>query len=219
MSDSFAFIMLKDEFYEEYNIPKLPIPFKVEGLGKSFEIGGMSFPQIVDNLMAFLEEEPAKLENYRVLLSTMSYYAGTGEMSKQQYEQAYKYLKISRRYGYIKNMSVIQDLGVVCLQLGKIEEARDVFFFGYAVTKNHEFLPDIWMMLVICEYMVGNVEESIKLIHNYFAAGNKRYPTSHPALYQDLFTLVDVSCKDERVLKVMEEYNTPDYPGFLGGLG
>ena len=219
MSDSFAFIMLKDEFYEEYNIPKLPIPFKVEGLGKSFEIGGMSFPQIVDNLMAFLEEEPAKLENYRVLLSTMSYYAGTGEMSKQQYEQAYKYLKISRRYGYIKNMSVIQSLGIVCVILEKYEEARDVFFFGYAVTKNQEFLPDIWESLIVCEYMVGNVEKSIKLIHEFFAAGNKRYQTSHPALYQDLIFMVAAACKDERVLQVMKEYNTPDYPGFWGGQG
>ncbi len=219
MSNSFAFIMLKDEFYKEYNIPKLPIPFKVEGLGKSVEIGGMSFPQIVDNLMAFLEEEPAELEKYRFLLSTLSYYAGMGERSREQYEQAYKYLKISRKYGYVKNMSVIHSLGMVCLILGKFEEARDVFFFGYAVTKNHEFLPEIWEGLVVSECLVGNVEGSIKLIHDYFAAGYKRYPTSHPALYHDLSVMVDLTCKDDRVLQVMEKYNTPDYPGFLGDQG
>jgi len=211
--------MLKDEFYEEYNIPNLPIPLKVEGLGKSLETSGMSFPQMVDNLIAFLEEEPAELEKYRVLLSTMSYYAGTGEMSKQQYEQAYKYLKISRRYGHMKNMSVIQSLGMACIQLGRIEEARDVFFFGYAVTKNQEFLVDIWELLIVCEYMVGNVEKSIKLIHEFFAAGNKRYPTSHHALCQDLIFVVASACKDDRVLQVMEKYNTPDYPGFLGDQG
>ncbi len=219
MSDSFAFIMLKDEFYDEYNIPKLPIPLKVERPGKSLETSGMSFPQMVDNLIAFLEEEPAEVENYRILLSTMSYYAGTGEISRQQWEQAYKYLKISRKYGYIKNMSVIEELGMVCLILEKYEEARDVFFFGYAVTKNHEFLPEIWEGLVNSECLVGNVEGSIKLIHNYFAAGYKRYPTSHPALYHDLSVMVDVTCKDDRVLQVMEQYNTPDYPGFLGDQG
>jgi len=219
MNNSFSFLTLKDEFYEEYKIPQLPFPLKTEAIADSLKEGGLPIPVIVDNLLDYLEEEPGELGNYQHTLTTLSYYAGTWEGQKRNYEAAYKYLKVAQEYGNVKNVSIIYSLGLTCMMLKKIKEAREVFFRGYAFTRHQQFIPEIWMNLIVCDCMLGDVDAGIKLIHEFFEVGNRRYPTSHPALFQDLNSLVFVSCKDARVREVLEKYNTPDYPGFLGGQG
>ena len=216
MNTSFSFLTLKDEFYDEYKIPHLLFPLKTEVLVDSVKEGGLPIPLMVDNLLAFLEEEPGEMETYEFTLMKLSYYAGTWEMQNKNFEAAYKYLKVAQKHGFIKNVSINYSLALACLALKKNEEAREITFLSYAFTKHTEFIPEIWMLLVICEYLVGNVDASIKLIHEFFAVGNKRYPTSHAALHQDLSFFVYGWCKGYRIQRVMDKYNTPDYPGNLG---
>jgi len=198
--------MLKDEFYNEYNIPKVPIPIKSEELGNSMGSGGLSFPVIVDNMIGFLEEEPSELENYRVPLATLSYYAGMGESSRKNIENAYNYLKISRKYGHVKNISIIQNLALTCLQLGKIKEAIEHFEFAYVTTKNTEFLDQIWAMLAICYFMDGQEEKSFKIIKEFFNAVQIWGPSFHNRMYQSLHGMASVFCKDEKILREIEKY-------------
>lgn len=209
--------MLKDEFYEEYQIPKLPFPLRTEVLIDSVKGEGLQIPVMVDNLLEYLEEEPGELEKYGFTLTKLSFYAGRWASEEHKFEEAYKYLKVAQKHGSIKNISIIHSLALTCMMLKKNEEARDILFIGYSLTRHQEFIPEIWMLLIVCEYQVGNVDRSIELIHEFFAAGNKRYPTSHAALFQDLNALMSIACKDERVLAVMRKYDTVDYPGNLGG--
>lgn len=206
MNHSFSFLTLKNEFYEEYKIPQLPFPLSEESLRASLKGEGLPLSVLVDHLLVYLEEEPEELEKYGFTLMKLSYYAGTWEMEKQNYDAAYKYLKVAQKHGDIKNVSIIFNLGRTCMIMKKYEEAREVFFLGYAFTKHQEFIPEIWMFLIVSDYLVGNVEESYKVMREFFVAGNKRYPTSHAVIYKDLNWLIGLYFKDEPILEELEKY-------------
>jgi len=206
MTRQYILMAMNDAFYQEYRIPSLPFPIKEDILKESLQIEQISFTVLADNLQEYLEDHPEDLEKYKTTLTTISYYAGVWEKESGRQTNAYRYLKMAKKYGYIKNISIITEYAQSCLMVGELKEAISEYEFAYYFIKD-KFFPMIWVMLAICYHLDGDEGKGNQLLEELFQITKQQFPFSYEEIYKMANSRVEVFCKGGSIVKEIKKYS------------
>jgi hypothetical protein len=78
MNTDFIFIMMKDDAYDSWEMPHLPLPVRVGELTESLKNGHLDNALLVSCLQDYLTHNPQEEERYRSMLAKLAFWAGIG---------------------------------------------------------------------------------------------------------------------------------------------
>jgi hypothetical protein len=200
-----AFICLKESFYREYDIPVLPFPVSQSTLSGSLDKGGITFPEFMDDLIEYLDDNPEEKEKYEPILSRICFQAGLDEGRAGRYENAYRYLSVSLHICGLANISVIRSYAFYCLKTEKYEEAINDYNVarGFALLHRTFFL-DIWIGLYIAYLSSGDEESGRGILDEFMKKNDTLNPDEKKSLYEKLVLMGNDKRLMDRVLDTME---------------
>jgi hypothetical protein len=191
-----TFICLKESIYREFEIPALPFPVNESTLTNSLEKGVITFPEFMDDLIEYLEDNPEENEKYRPILSRICFQAGVDEGRAGRFENAHRYLTVALDNSYFKNVSVLQAYAYSCLKVEKYEEAIKKYSLAKLFTgMDRTFIPEIWIGLIISYFSIGDEKSGGDVLEAYVDELNKLSRNTAAVMYDKLVMMI----KDERV--------------------
>ncbi len=165
-SKAYALLQMKDTFYQEFQIPALPLPLSMDDLDKGLK-GSFPFKLISDNLLIYLAEHPQDSDAYAPVLARMAYEAGVSAGRQQQFEVANRYFEIARQ-AEPGNATILANLGRSYYDIGDLFNAAAAH--QAAVTAyGTNFTPDTWLMLAKILYEMGEVKAGRAAVDDYLA--------------------------------------------------
>jgi hypothetical protein len=200
-----AFICLKESFYREYDIPVLPFPVSQSTLSGSLDKEGITFPEFMDDLLEYLDDNPEEKVKYEPIVSRICFQAGVDEGRAGRYENAHRYLSVSHENSSPGNVSVIQAYAFYCLKTYKYEEAIFEYNIARVLTRIAKtFIPDIWVGLFIAYFSSGNEKIGRGILDGFMDMNNTLNPDEKKALYDKMLLMVNDKRLRERVMDLME---------------
>lgn len=148
MAGDFIFLELKPELRDELKLPTEPIPVRRDRQHLVFpDTGHVNLPAMIEEIRAFIAQNPDLQSVYIPLLAVLAYLAGMDAAARGEHEQAL----------HIYEMGLAAEPGSVSLRshyalslhcLGRHAESRRELERVVADTPQGTVLPLVWMMLV-----------------------------------------------------------------------
>ena len=119
----YEYYALSDGLLAEMNLPALPFPVREERKAEVFGGRGVAFDLLLDELDAFLDENPRARVRYRVTVGLLAYVTGVRLGAEGYHEAAAHYLGMGVR-AQPENVSLRSNYALALQALGRDEEAR-----------------------------------------------------------------------------------------------
>lgn len=189
-SDDFAlydFTLFKfnDEVLQQYGLPDLPCPVRVEILDQILSGDGIQLTLLADECELFLEQHPESREMFAKLSARLNYIAGVISGQSGDDEAAAMYLgrayKIYIGKAYEAPQLVFETASKYASALNKLNRFKDALFVFDDV--HFMFGPDIeessfgfWQEAIDLNYQRGNISRSIALLENCIEKMPEKFP-------------------------------------------
>jgi hypothetical protein len=164
MKDDWCMFIGKDELYEEYKIPKLPLPMKPDDLPSTLESGSIPIPLLVDNLIEYITENPEEREAYSPVIAGLAYQAGIAGNKPSERTGVVNYLRIAREYDPL-SLPVIIKYGYKCLEMKDYPAALKEFKYAESLDPSLRSLTQwSWLGMACCHFLMGEVEDGEEVV-------------------------------------------------------
>ncbi len=171
----FAFVTLADAFYQQYEVPPLPVPFTPAQIATVLPGGHVPFSLVADNVAAFLASYPQARAMYAPLMARVAFEAGIYEGREGRFAAARAYLERAVDHAP-DNLTVRGNLGRACLDTGDDGAAMDAFGFVRAALAGDGFLPDVWLGGVAALDRLGRGDERDEWARDYVRRSARFFP-------------------------------------------
>jgi len=188
MSNTMPMIQMIDEFYQEFQIPNLPLPMSAESMVSELSSGAFSFASIADNLADYLADNPDEATRYSPIIARMAYQAGVGEGQQGKHEDAGYYFTMAKQYEPY-NVDIVAALAMSYLNRGNNSRAIQEYEAVVGMMRSYAFSPQIWLTLANLYFNTGDARNGRRIVEDYFAQATDAQPEQYKELVEQGYQL------------------------------
>lgn len=188
MSSVMPMVQMTDEFYQQFQIPNLPLPMSAESLTSGINNNSFSFTAIADNLADYLADNPNEAPRYSQIVARMAYQAGVTEGQQGKHEDAGYYFTLAKQYEPY-NVEIVAALALSYLHTGNYSRAIQEYEAVVGMMRSYGFSPQVWLTLANLYFNTGDARNGRRVVEDYFAQARDAQPEQYKELVEQGYQL------------------------------
>ena len=188
MQDAMPMIQMTDGFYQELQIPNLPLPVSAENLVNGLSGDSFSFAVMADGLADYLADNPEEVTRYSQIVARIAFQAGVGEGQQGKHEDAGYYFTLAKQYEPY-NVNIVSALALSYLNLGNHSRAIQEYESAVGMIRSYGFSPQVWLTLANLYFNTGDARNGKRVVEDYFAQAREAQPEQYKELVVQGFQL------------------------------
>jgi len=188
MPDAMPMVQMTDEFYQELQIPNLPLPISVENLTNGLNSDSFSFAIMADGLADYLADNPEEVIRYSQIVARIAFQAGVAEGQQGKHEDASYYFTLAKQYEPY-NVNIVSALALSYLNSGNNSRAIQEYESAVGMIRSYGFSPQVWLTLANLYFKTGDARNGRRVVEDYFAQARDAQPEQYKELVEQGYQL------------------------------